>query len=200
VDGSVDRVADSLKSEFKTKQGRIVFDGGGLDPDIPMPDEYVGTITAALVNSGMFFEYATQYCSANPMPTLNSFHLADKDYNHFIDFLRTREFSYSTSIEQSTKQLIEAAGKERYYREMETLLENLKDRIEAVKKDDFVRFKSEILEVLEEQIAFHYALNEGLAAVSLSRDATLAEALRILHNPAAYYKTLTPDHGHHSKP
>ena len=65
-DGTVERVADSLKSEFKTKNGRKVFDGGGLDPDISMEDEYLGTVTAALINSGLVFDFASKYCAENP--------------------------------------------------------------------------------------------------------------------------------------
>ena len=78
-DGAPERVADSLRSSFKTKHGREVFDGGGLDPDIKTNDEYVGSITASLVNSGFIFDFATKYCNENPAPDLSTFHLADKD-------------------------------------------------------------------------------------------------------------------------
>ena len=132
-DGSVERTADSLKSEFKTKSGRKVFDGGGLDPDISMEDEYVGTVTAALVNSGFVFEFASKYCSENPIaPELKSFYLSDKDYDKFLSFLKEQKFAYATAIERNTKQLIEAAKQERYYGDMEAQLNGLKNKIEAL--------------------------------------------------------------------
>lgn len=200
-DGSALRMEDSLKSEFKTKHGRKVYDGGGLDPDIVTESEYVGSVTASLVNAGFVFEFASKYCSENPdMPDLSSFHLSDKDYNDFLGFLKAQKFAYSMEIEQSTKELIEAAKQERYYPYLEAAINVLKDRIAAVKASDFTKFKAEIMKILEEQIAFHYALNEGQASVSLNRDNTITEALKVLHDTEVYHKTLLPTDGHNPKP
>jgi len=193
-DGTVQRVADSLKSEFKTKGGRKVFDGGGLDPDVEVAHEYVGTVTAALINSGLIFEYASRYCAENPaMPSLASFQLSDKEYEAFMRFLKDQKFTYSTPLERNTKQLIETAKQEKYYTELESNLASLKSKIEASKATDLIRFKSEIIEVVEEQIAFHYNLNEGQAEVSLSKDNGVKEAQKILNDPAAYKKLLQPN-------
>jgi carboxyl-terminal processing protease len=200
-DGSVERVADSLKSEFKTKNGRIVFDGGGLDPDISTEDEYMGTATGALVTSGLVFDFASRYCTENSTPpNLSTFELSDADYDKFLSFLKEQKFSYSTSIERNAKLLIEAAKQERYYPELEGQLNGLKSRIEAVKASDLSRFKNEIKDILEEQIAFHYGLHEGQAAVSLHRDKTVMEARKILNDAEAYHKLLTPPNGQNPKP
>lgn len=200
-DGSVERVADSLKSEFKTKSGRKVFDGGGLDPDVPVDDEYVGNVTAGLVNSGLIFEFASKYCSENPtVPDLRSFYLSDKDYDRFLVFVKEQKFTYTTSIETNATKLIAAAKEEKYYPDLEGQLNQLKTRIEVAKSMDLSRFKKEIKEILEEQIAFHYALNEGQASVSLTRDNTIVEARKILNDTEAYHKILTPADGQNPKP
>src|SRR5688572_17831059 len=200
-DGTVERVADSLKSEFKTKNGRTVFDGGGLDPDISTEDEYMGTATGALVTSGLVFDFASRYCTENSThPNLSTFELSDADYDKFLNFLKEQKFSYSTSIERNAKLLIEAAKQERYYPELEGQLNGLKSKIEAVKASDLSRFKSEIKDILEEQIAFHYGLNEGQAAVSLHSDKTVVEARKILNDSEAYHKLLTPPNGQNPKP
>jgi carboxyl-terminal processing protease len=200
-DGSVERVADSLKSEFKTKNGRIVFDGGGLDPDISTEDEYIGTATGALVTSGLVFDFASKYSTENSTrPNLSTFELSDADYEKFLNFLKEQKFSYSTAIERNAKLLIEAAKQERYYPELEGQLNGLKSKIEAVKASDLSRFKNEIKDILEEQIAFHYGLNEGQAAVSLHRDKTVIEARKILNDAEAYHKLLTPPNGQNPKP
>jgi carboxyl-terminal processing protease len=200
-DGTVERVADSLKSEFKTKSGRVVYDGGGLDPDVSMDNEYLGTAAAALVNSGLVFDFASKYCGEHPaQPTLATFELPDDDYEKFLGFLKENKFSYSTAIERNAKQLIDAAKQERYYPELEGQLNGLKTKIDAVKAADLLRFKKEIKDILEEQIAFHYALNEGQAAVSLHSDKTVVEARRILNDTEAYHKLLTPPNGQNPKP
>jgi carboxyl-terminal processing protease len=200
-DGTVERVADSLKSEFKTRSGRIVFDGGGLDPDITTEDEYLGTATAALVNSGLVFDFASKYCTENSTrPDLSTFELSDADYEKFLNFLKEQKFTYSTAIERNAKQLIDAAKQERYYPELESQLNGLRSRIDAVKAADLSRFKSEIKDILEEQIAFHYGLYEGQAAVSLHSDKTVVEARKILNDSEAFHKLLTPPNAQNPKP
>lgn len=191
-DGTVVKMADSLKSEFKTLHGRKVFDGGGLDPDIVMQDEFLSVVAASMASDGLVFEYATRYCAENPAPTsLQSFHLADKDYEKFLEFLKAEKFTYATVLEKNTNQLIEVAKEERYYTEMESQLSGLKNKVDALKASDFTRFKSEIVEMLEEQIGFHYGLNEGQAAVSIHRDQTILEARKILNDAGTYHKTLS---------
>lgn len=200
-DGTVDRMPDSLKTEFKTRSGRRVFDGGGLDPDISLEDDYPGTITVALVNSGMIFEYASKYCAENPTkPELSSFHLSDADYEKFLGFLKEQKFTYSTAIEQNTKLLIDAAKQERYYSDLEGQLNALKNKVDAAKNADLFRFKNEIKEIVEEQIAFHYGLSEGQALVSLTHDKAITEARKLLQDPEACHKILTPADGHNPKP
>jgi carboxyl-terminal processing protease len=192
-DGTVERFADSLKSEFKTKSGRNVYDGGGLDPDVSVEDEYLGSVTAALINSGFIFEYASRYCAENATkPDLKSFHLSDSDYEKFLSFLKENKFTYSTPLERNTKQLIETAKQERYYTELEGQLNSLRSKIEVSKSTDLMKFKDEITAMLEEQIAFNYELNEGQAMISLNRDKVVLEAVKVLNDPAAYKRILSP--------
>lgn len=193
ADGTVERFADSLKTAFKTRNGRRVYDGGGLDPDVEADSEYFGSVTAALINSGLIFEYASQYCAVNAKPAdLKNFKLSDSEYNKFLAFLKDNKFTYATPLERNTKQLIESAKQERYYTELEAQLNSLKNTIETSKSTDLMRFKSEIAMILEENIAFDYELNEGQADISLHRDKAVLEARKILNDPVAYKKILAP--------
>lgn len=200
-DGTVHKVADSLKSEFTTRNGRKVYDGGGLDPDLTVEDQYVGTITAALVNTGLIFDFATQYVNENKTaPDLKNFQLPDAAYERFLSFLRENKFTYSTPLERTTKQLMEAARQEKFYSELEPQLNVLRNKIEAGKTDDLTRFRNEIRSLLEEQIAFHYALSEGQAEVSLQKDPAVQAARKILQDQVKYTNLLFPAHGADTKP
>ncbi len=193
-DGTVVRIADSLKNEFRTKRGRKVFDGGGLDPDIVVENEYFGTVTGAIINAGMAFDFATRYCAEHiTQPDLRTFHLTDKDYDAFLAMLKEKKFTYTTALERDTRELIESAKQERYYKDLEPSLTNLKAKVEASKAADLTRFRPEIQEVLEEQIGFHYDLNEGEAAVYLQRDKGVLEARKVLVNTTLYQKNLLPN-------
>jgi carboxyl-terminal processing protease len=173
-DGSVDKFADSLKVEFKTKGGRKVFDGGGLDPDIEIQGDILGPVEELLINNGLIFEYASKYCAENEtQPDLTNFRLSEKEYQAFVDWVKTQKFQYTTQLERNTRDLIEAAKKEN-------------------KANDLLRFKKEIVWILEEQIAFHYSMSEGAAKISLSRDPEVQEAKKLLNDPGNYKKHLAP--------
>src|SRR5688572_2017248 len=192
-DGSVDKFPDSLRSEFKTKNGRKVYDGNGIDPDVTVEDEYLGAATVALIQNGLIFDFASKYCGEQPnSPDLKTFKLSDADYNKFLDWIKTQKFSYATALESSTNQLMEAAKQERYYNELEGQLNELKKKIEANKASDLIRFKKEISEIIAQQIAFHYALAEGQAATSLSNDQTVIQAVKVLSDNIQYKSLLSP--------
>jgi carboxyl-terminal processing protease len=170
-----------------------VYDGNGLDPDITVEDEYLGAVTVALIQNGLIFEFASKYCGEQPNPPdLKSFKLSDVDYNKFLEWIKTQKFSYATALESSTSQLMEAARQERYYSELETQLNDLRKKIEANKASDLIRFKKEISEIMEQQIAFHYALAEGQAAVSLHNDRTVSQAVKTLNDKIQYKSLLSP--------
>jgi carboxyl-terminal processing protease len=191
-DGSVEKIADSLKSEFKTKNGRKVYDGAGLDPDVEVNDEYLATVTIALINAQLLFDYATKYCNENPTaPDLKNFSISEKEYEKFTNWVKEQKFTYATALERDTKDLIESAKREKYYGELETQLNTLRAKVESNKATDMTRFRKEISDVLAQQIAFHYGLNEGQAEVGMKDDVTVAEAAKVLQTPAQYTKILT---------
>lgn len=192
ADGTVVRVADSLKSEFKTRNGRKVYDGGGLDPDVDVNDDHYATVTIALINSGLVFEYASRYCGEHPTPPdLKVFALDDKEYDQFTAWVKTQKFTYSTALERDTRTLIENAKREKYYSELEGQLSSLQSKVDANKATDMIRFKKEIAGALAAQIAFHYDLDEGQALVSMKDDHTVREACRVLSAPTEYSHILT---------
>jgi carboxyl-terminal processing protease len=192
ADGSVDKIADSLKREFKTAAGRSVYDGAGLDPDILIDARYLGTVTAALINAGLTFDYASSYTARHPRKeSMKNFVLSDAEYDQFVAWIKSQKFSYVTPLEGQIRQLTEAAKEERYYKDMESQLTLLKSNIEKNKANDLVRFKDEIKEILTQQIAFHYRLDEGQVEVSLSHDPAVQKAVAVLSDAAAMKKILS---------
>jgi carboxyl-terminal processing protease len=192
-DGSLNKRSDSLRIEFKTKGGRTVFDGNGIDPDIVIDDPFLNDVTVALIQEGLIFEYASKYCSANPtVPDLKSFKISDAEYVKFMDWAKARKFSHKSALEETTDKLIDAAKHERYFNNIESQLTELKKRVELSKASELIRLKKEISQVLEPQIAFHYALIEGESALSLPRDKTVAEAVKVLSNSSHYKSILAP--------
>lgn len=193
ADGTVNKFADSLRREFRTSHGRIVFDGGGLKPDIETENAQDIPVLAALVNSGMLFEYASKFTNENPgLRTSAPFELSDTEYARFVSWIKERKFSYTTTIEQQIKEFREAAKSEQYYPEIERELNALSNRVEANKANDFIRFKREVKNFLEQQIAFHYNLFDGQVPVSLRSDKEVEKAKDILSDLKKYQALLSP--------
>jgi carboxyl-terminal processing protease len=191
-DGSINKRSDSLRIEFKTKGGRIVFDGNGIDPDVVIDNPFLSDITVSLIQEGLIFEYAAKYCGANPQPDLRSFKISDAEYIKFMDWVKTKKFPHKSTLEEATDHLIEAAKHERYFSNIETQLTDLKKKVELSKASELTRLKKEISEIVEQQIAFHYALIEGESALTLPRDKTVAEAVKVLSNASLYKSILVP--------
>ncbi len=193
ADGSVVKIADSLKAEFRTKNGRLVYDGGGLDPDITVESKYLGTVTTALLNAGLIFDYATTYCAHNKMPAdLGAFRLSDRDYEDFVAWVKTQDFTYTTALEKKAQQLVETARSERTDADLGEYLDALHAKIEVNKASDYVRFREEIRQLLEEEIAFHFDLEDGRAKVALPRDEDISAARSVLGDTVAYHKIFLP--------
>lgn len=200
TDGTVDRVADSMKTEFKTKNGRSVYDGGGLDPDITVARTDLAAVTIALITRGILFDYATRYCAEHSAPVdMKKWRLSDNDYDKFIAYVKEQQFTYQTAIEQEAKDMMDVAIREKY-QELMPAIESLLDKIEQTKSSDLTRLKGEIKAELESQIAFHYGLYEGQALMLIDNDAAIGEARRLLRDPSAYQKILSSVNGGITKP
>jgi carboxyl-terminal processing protease len=193
ADGTVEKFPDSLKREFKTMQGRKVYDGAGLDPDIALSKEYLGTITQELLRQQLIFEYATRYRAQHPNITdFKKFQFTQADYDQFVAWVESQQFTYATSLESNSEQVQRAAAQEPYHKDIRQSLQQLSTKILENKNNDFLRFKKEITEILTEQIGFQYALQQGLNEASLSHDKDVAEAVKQLSDIQTYTSILRP--------
>ncbi|MCA6075282.1 S41 family peptidase [Fulvivirga sedimenti] len=182
-DGSVGKIPDSLKTEFTTKNGRKVFDGGGIDPDISVEGEDISAIAYVLQTKGILFDYATRYYYDNPeIPAADQFSLSDKEYEAFKSWLKTQDYSYRTQVEKNLEDMIENASDEKYYDLIKDQLNELEEVIEQSKEKDLDLYKSQIKTLLEEEIAGRYYLERGSIESTFDADPDLQAAVRVLSN------------------
>ncbi|MFH1319679.1 MAG: S41 family peptidase [Bacteroidota bacterium] len=190
-DGSVGEIPDSLISEFKTKNGRLVYDGGGIIPDIQLEDKKQSNITKSLSSKYLIFDYATKYRSEHPtIPPPKEFEVSDADYNEFVAFLADKDYDYTTKSERKIKELKEAAIKEKYFEDAEQEYESLKKKINHSKEDDLKKFKDEIMRSLESEIVTRYFFQKGRIEVLLKKDPEIKKAVEVLNDSALYASIL----------
>lgn len=191
ADGSAGPVPDSLKQAFKTKNGRTVFDGGGIDPDVKVDAREMASITSALLANGFVFDFATQYAHEHKTiaePRL--FSLSDAEYAEFVAWMKGKKLSYASELDTQLQELEEMAKKEKYLNDLKPTLEQLRQRVRESRKQDMLLFKDQIKKLLEEEIASRYYLERGVVEVGFKYDDEVKKAIEVLHNPALYQKTL----------
>ena len=190
-DGSVGKIADSLISEFKTKNERIVYDGGGISPDIKLEPITLKNITNALGSNLLIFDYATKYRREHPaiLPS-KEFEITDEEYTNFISFLSDKDYDYSTNSEKKLEELKESAEKEKYFDDVKEEYEALKMKITHSKEEDLKKFKDEIKTYLKSEITARYYFQKGRIEASLSTDSEIQKAIEVLSDSASYASVL----------
>ncbi|MGZ3872812.1 MAG: S41 family peptidase [Mucilaginibacter sp.] len=182
-DGSVVKVADSLIHEFKTKDGRSVYDGSGIYPDVFVKQERFANVTQALVGKLLVFDYATHYRATHAsIDDSRGFNLSDADYADFVKFLEGKNYSYNTVTEKVLANLKTEATKEKQFSEIQTEYDALKTKMAASKKNDLQLHKDEIKQVLENEIASRYYFEKGRYESNFKYDKELAQAVKVMQD------------------
>lgn len=190
-DGSVGKVPDSLKQEFRTSRNRIVYDGGGIDPDVEVENEDTPEVAYTLFVNGYIFNYATQYYYTHPnIAPAKDFKLSDSEYEEFKKWLSDKDYSYTTDVEEYLEQLTDNVKDAKYYSDIQDELEDLKGDLQASKATDLEDFKTTIKAMLEDEIVSRYYLQRGAIEASFDNDEDIKAAVDVLNNPARYTEIL----------
>lgn len=190
-DGEVKKIPDSLKTAFKTKSGRTVFDGGGIDPDIKTEPEYLSQISVSLLTKNIIFQFATRYRATHPnIPAAADFKLNEQDFEDFVKYISDKDYSYSTQSEKILEQLKKEAEDEHYLAAINDDISLLNKKIVADKKNDVYKEKNEIIGLLLEEIAEKYYYKKGRIVASFNHDTELQKAVEILGSSEKYHLLL----------
>lgn len=182
-DGSVKRIPDSLKVAFKTKHGRTVYDGGGIDPDIAVEPEKLTPITISLITKNLIYDYANEYRAKHEkIGPAGSFKLSDAEYADFVAWVGKKDYDYTTRSEKILNDLKTTAEKEKYYEAVKDDYEAMKKTMMHDKQRDLEKEKTQITSLLEEEIVARYYLNTGRIQAALTNDTELKKAIELLND------------------
>ena len=172
--------------EFKTKNGRKVFDGGGVFPDVPMGSYKTSPITNAIINNNLIFDYCTDYYYNHNIQDINSLKLSNQDFTEFKNYLKGNNFSFETDTEKALKKAFETAKKEELNDDIEKDYTVLISNLEQSKTSVIDENKGFLLELLTEDIVKRYVYREGLYDYYKIHDAEIKKATEILGNLSTY--------------
>ncbi|MDR0207194.1 MAG: S41 family peptidase [Bacteroidales bacterium] len=180
-------IPDSLATPYKTKNGRTVYDKGGVEPDVVTPDSIPGNILFALVVNNIIFDFCNQYAADHEaIPPAKEFYLSENEFNQFMKFALGKNFEYKTATEELLKELKEVATEEKYFTAIEPIYNEIFNRIEIEKNNDIYKYKEELSEFIANEIVVRYYYQKGRIEHQLGTDPDVNTAIEILLNPAKY--------------
>ncbi len=192
-DGNGRVIPDSLRREFKTKSGRIVLDGAGIEPDEEVAAKGYAPITYSLVARNLVFNYANEFFLKNDsIAPPREYEISDELYQDFVTWLENKEYDYTTRVEKAIEDLVSYSEKEKYYDDIKHEIASLKKSVTHSKEQDLITFKEEIKGALKDEIVSRYYYEQGMVEASLDEDVEINQSIQVLNDQDQYASMLKP--------
>ncbi len=187
----VREIPDSVRQEFKTKNGRTVYDAGGVNPDIEVKADNYSSYTKYLKDEYHLFDYANYYRTKyDSIVAPEEFEITDQDYQDFISYLDKKEITFESQTLALLETLKESAESEKYYDAIQTDLKDLETKITSKNASYATKHKDEIIPQLKAEIANRYYYSQGEARASLESDILITNAIDLLNDSERYNSIL----------
>jgi carboxyl-terminal processing protease len=189
--GKALKMPDSLRRAFKTKDGRTVYDGNGIKPDVTVKKGKYSDVVVSLLEKRLIFDYANHFRSTHDsISPAADYKLTEVDWQDFLNFLKGKNYEYKTDTEEQLEQLASTSKDENYYDAIKADFEDIEKKLKMEKHEDVNKYKEDIRNILQEEIASRYFYQSGRIESSFDHDPDIKEALNILNNPKEYNKII----------
>jgi carboxyl-terminal processing protease len=179
--------ADTLGKVFHTANGRVVYEGHGIQPDVKIEPTMASTITMHLYAKNLFFKYANKfYREHKSIKSPEDFKITDAIYEDFMQFVKDEGFTFTSESENEIKNLEKIAKAEGYLEEIQPILDQVVATIEVEKTKDLIDNRKEIEEMLETEIVSRYYYQRGRIIAALDNDPELEKAFEVILNQEEY--------------
>lgn len=176
---------------FKTKNGRTVYDAGGVIPDIQLESSDISGITQALINENIIFDFATEYYYQNQLKDVKSFKFSDSDFKDFKKYLHKTDFKYETEFEKNIKKAFADAAEDDLKNKIQPEFEKFLKNITELTSAEVEKNKVQIIQQLSDEILKRYLYESGFYDYSLKHNPEIQEAIRVLKNNKEYNQILS---------
>lgn len=182
---------DTLGQAFHTANGRVVYEGHGIQPDVKLEPQMMSTITTHLYAKNLFFKYANLYYSKHKsIKGPKDFKITDEIYDDFMKFVKDEGFNFTSKSEEDIKQLEKTAKAEGYLEQIKPILDQAVAAIEVEKTKDLLDNRSEIEMLIETEIVTRYYYQKGRIIATLEDDPELKRAFEVILNQEEYNNIL----------
>jgi carboxyl-terminal processing protease len=192
--GKRKNIEDSLRSVFTTNNGRTVYGGGGINPDIEMRKLERPEIVFSLIKDNHIFKFGNLLFPTIDFPeSPKEFKLPIDTYEKFENYLQEDGFNFSVYSEEIISLLEESLDSEKYLESMKDDIELLKENILKNKKEDLIRYKKDINKIISNDMILRQFYNHGVIEYNLLSDLYIIDAMEILEKKVNYSKMLTKE-------
>jgi carboxyl-terminal processing protease len=189
--GKAEKIPDSLLVPFKTNNGRTVYDGAGISPDVEVEKEEYSEIGYKLVSERIVFDFATKFAYENPeIASARNFKITDETYQDFIEYTADKDINYETKTEVLIEELKESAENEQYEESILETITELEKMVLHDKQGDLIKFKEQISFLLRYEIVSRYYFQKGRVETALDSDPIIGKAVEILEDEEMYKSIL----------
>jgi carboxyl-terminal processing protease len=179
-----------LINAFKTKHGRTVYDGGGIEPDIKMKERSFNQVTGDLYAQNYIFKFANIFQrNHKTIAPPSEFRISDSTFEAFKEFVGDK-FDYKTETEELIKRLKKSAEREGYNAALDSTIKRLEAEVKHAKKKDLDKNKDEIKELLRIEIVTRYYYQKGKVEASLINDKEVKKAIEVINDNELYKSIL----------
>ncbi len=177
-------------TEYRTRNNRKVYDGGGINPDVEVAALKTSKLSQALIQNNLVFDYATDYYYEHPIKNLSGFSFGDKDFEHFKKYVKRSNFEYETETENVLKKALESEETKELGNAVINDYKKLLSNIEKSKLEALDTYREELEKGLKDELIKRYFYREGLYDYYLKNDEAITAAKNVLVDPQKYQKIL----------
>jgi carboxyl-terminal processing protease len=186
-DGSVGKIADSLKTLFKTRGGRPVYDGGGVDPDLLVDAKKLAPVTIGMLRESLLLKFGNQYeTEIDSIAEIKDFQITDKIFSDFKAWVLNQDFDYASPLEKEVERLKEVAKSNDALGKIQSQIALIEKALGHDKAADIEANKLQLKQLLKEEFVSRFYLEEGRLEASFENDQDLKQAIQVLNNSVKY--------------
>jgi carboxyl-terminal processing protease len=186
-DGSVGKIADSLKTLFKTRGGRDVYDGGGVDPDLLVDAKKLAPVTIGMLRESLLLKFGNQYeVQIDSIAGIKDFQITDKIFNDFKAWALNQDFDYASPLEKEVERLKEVAKSNDALGKIQSQISQIEKALGHDKAADIEASKLQLKQLLKEEFVSRFYLEEGRLEASFENDQDLKQAIQVLNDSVKY--------------
>ncbi len=179
-------VDSSMLEIFYTKGGRVVYGGGGINPDIIVEREELSSMAINLDRLSMFFDFSIIYTTEHPdLP--EDFRVTDEMLAEFREFLEEKEFTFKSPLEKTFEdfeKIVDEGGKNEQFLEE---LARIHELIEGDKEQEFFRNTDYIKRgIKRDMLSRLHGESAVYEQIVLETDPYVLRAVEILASPSEY--------------